>query len=108
MNPDLVADQAKIAAFFNELEIGQDDPSDLELVCLLCVALVFDVSFTKMNLKIVCAVTDCENTARGGRASWTTRPYLHQGEGEARSEAVLGVCEALHGDERHSPFALFI
>jgi hypothetical protein len=37
MNPDLVADEAKIAAFFNELEIGQEDPSDLELVRLgLC------------------------------------------------------------------------
>lgn len=36
MNVDLQPDPAKIASFFNELEIGQDDPSDLELVsCVL-------------------------------------------------------------------------
>lgn len=31
---DLEVDPVKMSAFFNELEIGQDDPSDLELVCV--------------------------------------------------------------------------
>ena len=32
MSDEWEADHARIAAFFNELELGHDDPSDLELV----------------------------------------------------------------------------